>query len=196
MTLNSAHQSDIFNQLQGSQPGEVCGPWFGLWSPTVARAACRPKWTPQERSNPDFDTSPSDFHPPPAAANLRAAGCRDLVGHDTAKALAEGLTQLWRQCWERHARQLRILRPSASANRPPLPPPLFHWDFVGKITWRNRCIFSDALFLQAIFFGGYLSSFALFCWVETPAKYTSPKSAPFCPPARFGNFLLVPSLAE
>ncbi|CAJ1420537.1 unnamed protein product, partial [Effrenium voratum] len=45
-------------------------------------------------------------------------GCRDLVGHDTAKALAEGLTQLWRQCWERHARQLRILRPRKSLTGP------------------------------------------------------------------------------
>ncbi|CAE7461246.1 WAV2 [Symbiodinium natans] len=37
-----------------------------------------------------------------------------ISGHEACKAMAEGITQLWCLCRERHARQLRILRPRKS----------------------------------------------------------------------------------
>eukprot|EP00434_Breviolum_minutum_P008171 symbB.v1.2.007205.t1/scaffold439.1/size205343/8 len=41
-------------------------------------------------------------------------GCDNIRGHETCKALADGLSQLWQICWEKYARRLRLLRPRKS----------------------------------------------------------------------------------
>ena len=42
----------------------------------------------------------------------------DVPGHDTCKAIAEGISKLWSLCREKYARQLRILRPQKSTRDP------------------------------------------------------------------------------